>query len=149
MRKLLLLLIPASIILCGCPDKGDSIKYNYSILNNSGNTVEIVPFFTNVKDLRKKIIITNGNKVEKIIISEPPYNSDLSMKKLISENSNLTGVEIVFNNEKKIIYNICQNFICNNSRNIFDIAKNNEQIEAYIFTITDYQNSIDCNGNCN
>jgi hypothetical protein len=147
--KKLFLIISVSLILCGCPDNGDSIEYKYSIVNNSGKTIEIIPFFTNVKDISNKILITNGNRLEKKLISDPPYNSDLSMKKIISSNGNLTGVEIAFNNEKKILYNICNDFICNNPRNIFDYINNNEQTETYIITPEDYQNAVDCGGNCN
>ncbi len=147
--KKLLLLISASFILCGCPDEGDSIEYKYSIVNNSGKTIEIIPLFSNVKELNKKIIIENGNKLEKKIISGAPYNSDLSLEKIISENSHLTGVEIVFNNEKKIVYLICPNSICNNKKNIFDIFNNDEHTETYTITPEDYQNALDCGGNCN
>lgn len=34
------------------------------------------------------------------------------------------------------------------SRNIFNYDYNNETTETYTITIDDYQNAIDCNGNC-
>ncbi|MBC7475127.1 MAG: hypothetical protein H7263_12605 [Candidatus Sericytochromatia bacterium] len=70
-------------------------------------------------------------------------------------NSNTVGLfthlEFVFNNSKRMIYEECSvtsncNFL---PRNIFRPEFNNEQTEIYTITTEDYQNAVDCGGNCN
>jgi hypothetical protein len=63
----------------------------------------------------------------------------------------LTHLEITFNNSKKIIYEECAiNSNCNTlPKNIFRAEFSSEQTEVYTITPEDYQNAVDCGGNCN
>jgi len=61
------------------------------------------------------------------------------------------GVEITFNNTKKIVYMNCNNFnrVCTNPRNIFHYTNNTGFTQIYIITPENYTNAVDCGGNCN
>ena len=146
--KKLLLLIPISIILCSCPDMGESKHYKYTIANNSGTNIEIIPYISGVKNINQKKIISNGDSLQKELEVQPPYTSGLTMRHLITDSYDLTAIEIIFNNNKKIIYEVCPNLICTNKRNIFDVESANDNIEIYTITPEDFQNATDCNGNC-
>lgn len=146
--KNLLSLVVVSTILCSCPDMGESKYYKYSIENKSGTHIEIIPYISNEKKIEQKKVIPNGGSLQKTLESPPPYTSALTMRHLITDSYDLTGIEIIFDNNKKIIYEVCPNLVCSNERNIFDIEYGNDEIEVYTITPEDYQNATDCNGNC-
>ena len=54
--KKLLLLIPISIILCSCPDMGESKYYDYTIENKSGKQITFIPYSDGNILLDKKVI---------------------------------------------------------------------------------------------
>jgi hypothetical protein len=61
----------------------------------------------------------------------------------------ITHLEITFDNSKKTVYLECTNSICSNVKNVFHYENNDDLTEAYTITPEDYQNAIDCGGNCN
>jgi hypothetical protein len=157
MKKLLLFIILA-ISFTGCwpwPEGGEIKKYNYTVINNSGVTVEVIPYYNDVKDLSNKVIIINSDKINFKYTSSPPSQGFLRMSEVpfsgLPTKFNLTGIEITFNNSKKIIYQECTgtNQCFNQPRNIFNPIFSDEQTETYIITPEDYQNAVDCGGNCN
>lgn len=127
----------------------ESTYSEYRIINNSGVDIELIPLISNNKDLTKRRLITNGNQIQ---ISGKDFGTfKYSMGDLICNSVQplTTGVEITFNNSKKIVYEKCVNDMCSNKRNVFDLSFNDTPIETYTITPEDYQNAIDCGGNCN
>ena len=149
--KKLLLLIPISIILCSCPDMGESKYYDYTIENKSGKQITFIPYSDGNILLDKKVILDNNKALNKSY-KEVSFNSGLSMTDVIFNKSisNLSHIEIAFENQKKIIYQQCSasSNCYENPRNIFNPANYDEEKETYSITPEDYQNATDCNGNC-
>jgi hypothetical protein len=156
MRKLLFLIIIA-VTFAGCwpwPEGGENKKYNYTIINNSGVTVEITPYLDKLKDINYKVILKPNEKINKTLADRPPYAGPLTMYSLPFPKfykSNLTSIEITFNNSKKMIHEGCTqaNQCVIPARDIFNPIFSDEQTETYIITPEDYQNAVDCGGNCN
>ncbi len=150
MKNLLFIFI--ILLLSRCTEQGEVRNYNYTITNNSGVMVEMIPYFSGVKDGNYKVIINNGEKFNKTYTDRPPYKGLLMFAiPFYGSKSNLTHIEITFNNSKKIIYQGCTetNQCFNQPRNIFNPIFSDEQTETYIITPEDYQNAVDCGGNCN
>ena len=59
--KKLLLLIPISIILCSCPDMGESKYYDYTIENKSGKQITFIPYSDGNILLDKKVYVFKLN----------------------------------------------------------------------------------------
>lgn len=143
------------VLFSRCTEQGEDRKYNYTITNNSGVIIEMIPYYNGVKDIANKVILKNTDKINKIFTDTPPYGGGLLMQYIpFSDSSiqnNLTHVEITFNNSKKIIYQQCteSNQCFNQTRNIFNPIFSNERIKNYIITPEDLQNALDCGGNCN
>ena len=150
MRNFLLLFI-LSTILCSCPDMGESKYYDYIIENKSSKQITFIPYSDGNILLDKKVLLDNNKTLNKTYKDKPLYKG-FSMADVIFSNriNNLSHIEIVFDNNRKIIYKQCTlEFNCNeNPRNIFNTANNDEEKETYTINIEDYQNAIDCNGNC-
>ena len=156
MKKYLIIAIIFLAYGCGT-DQGPTKIYNYTISNKSGYSIEIIPYNRQGnKEIDKKIILLNNQSLNQIHRDNPPYFS-FTMTQLLANKLNvlfLDKIEIVFNNSKNIIYNNdCDNTTgipgnCS-PRNIFLLKYSRDQIETYTITPEDYQNAIDCGGNCN
>jgi hypothetical protein len=150
-----LLFICMIFLLSRCTEQGEDRKYNYTITNNSGVMIEIIPYYSGAKDITNKVILNNADKIDKTFTDTPPYGGGLLMQYIpfsgSSIQNNLTHIEITFNNSKKIIYQECTetNQCFNQSRNIFNPIFSNERTETYTISPEDYQNAVDCGGNCN
>ncbi|TRX42235.1 hypothetical protein [Flavobacterium restrictum] len=150
MKKLILLILFVQVTSC-VTETGNERHYHYEIVNNSGVNIEIIPYKNpdnSQADVSKKISILNGKSYSKEVSVSPPYADNLDFQRMLYEGY-LTKVCFTFNNSKKILYEYCPNGICLNDRNIFNYTFNNETTEIYTITPEDYQNAIDCGGNCN
>ena len=156
MKKYLIIAIIFLVYGCGT-DQAPPRFYDYTLLNNSGYNVEITPFnWQGNKLINNKITLLNNKSLNQKYRDDAPYGG-FGMKGLLSDNFKIGGwykIEIVFNNSKKIIYNddcTYNNGISTNCspRNIFLLEYSNEKTETYTITPEDYQNAIDCGGNCN
>lgn len=152
---IILTLILLVIVGCGT-DLGGERTFNYTIANTSGVKIEMIPYYNGAKDITNKVILNNADKINKTFTDIPPYSAYFRMYKIpfvdLSTNlNNITHIEITFNNSKKIIHEGCTqiNQCSNQSRNIFNPIFSDERTETYTITPEDYQNAIDCGGNCN
>jgi hypothetical protein len=143
-------------LLSRCTEQGEDREFNYTITNNSGVKIEMIPYFSGVKDVTNRVILNNADLINKTYTDRPPYSAVFRMYKIpfvdASTNlNNLTHIEITFNNLKKIIYQECTetNQCFNQPRNIFNPIFSDERTEVYTITPEDYQNAVDCGGNCN
>ena len=155
MKKLIIFILMPICFWC-CVNE-DSKNYNYSIINNSGVTVVIVPYGVDgVRDLSKKILLSNNEKISLKRNVTYPAPDFLDMAEVITRDKNITliKIEFIFNLNKKTLYSSCKFTStgvegCTETRNIFRSEYNDEQTEVYTITPEDYQNAQDCGGNCN
>jgi hypothetical protein len=148
--KALLISLPLCTILCSCPETSEAVTLDYSIINQSGQKVEITVYVNDNRDETSKVTLLPGQKLQKEVRDEPPYGG-YSMWALFDTNKTgvKTDMEFVYNNHKKTVYHKCPDLVCvNEPRNIFDYAYNNENTEVYTITPDDYANAVDCGGNC-
>lgn len=143
------------ILFSRCTEQGEERKYNYSIINNSGVTVEMIPYFSGEKDLKHKVILNNTDKINETYTDRPPYTAGQLTMPLTPfydyKYYDVTRVEITFNNSKKMIHEGCTqaNQCVIPARDIYNPIFSDERTETYIITPEDYQNAVDCGGNCN
>ncbi|OUD36946.1 hypothetical protein [Flavobacterium sp. FPG59] len=157
--KKLLMLISAIIIISGC-EPGSVIDYDYTIVNDSGKTVILIPFLNGEKDFKNAITLNQGEKINKKYRYTPPGGAGYSMVNLLKSDY----IAFVYNTEKINIFSIyseqcttCPSISNNaisikyteNNRNPFNSKFNDEETEVYTITAEDYQNAQDCGGNCN
>ena len=157
MKKIILIVLTTVFYSCGT-DQGDPIFYNYTITNNSGATVEIIPFNRQGDKVNnKKIILLNNQSINQNFKDLGPYVG-YSMKGLLFNyfnNTPTTKIEITFINTKKLIYSECVHTAsgltlnCDELRNIFRNEYSAGKTETYTITSEDFQNATDCGGNCN
>jgi hypothetical protein len=98
MKNLLFIFI--ILLLSRCTEQGEDRYYNYTITNNSGVMVEMIPYFNGVKDVNYKVIINNGDKINETYTDEPPYAGGLVMDAIPRANAckiiHLLTILIVF-----------------------------------------------------
>lgn len=144
-------------ILTACPDMGTGVEYNYTVVNESGKTVKLVPYSNGVIDMSKSVILQNGQQLNHI---EPPagHLSGYSMSGFVHV-PNISHIAIIFGNEKKSIYSIygstcttCPHLsgevYSDNLRSPFNVIYNDTPTETYTINASDYQNATMCNGSC-
>lgn len=153
MKNLILFSFFLAIISCENCDHCDDqpIEYEYTIKNNSGAKVEIIPYVLNSAGVDEivlfdKITIEDSKNYTKNFKDLAPYDG-FSFYVLLKSPSK---IDIVFNNTKKITYQICNynSFPCIDPKNIFSNEYNNETTETYTVKASDFQNAVSCNGNC-
>lgn len=154
MKKIISIAI-LSLNFIGCVNE-EGKTYNYTITNNSGVTVELIPYTQQGElILNKKLVLSNGQSINKIDFDGTPGGGSPNIAKAIPSDEYLTKVEFVFNSTKRKVYSRCGFTIngivsnCDDTRNIFREEYNNEQTEVYTITPEDYQSATDCGGNCN
>lgn len=137
------------MILCSCPETGGIDNYDYSIINNSERIVTMFLYKDDVRDTSSKVTLQQGEKLQKKYEASKPSDG-FSMWALFNSQTSghISDIEIIFDNNKKILYHRCIDYLCDDGRNIFDHSHNNELIETYTITEEDYQNATDCGGDC-
>lgn len=142
--------LPLCTILCSCPEMSEAKWHDYSIVNQSGQTVEMTVYVNDSRDPASKVTLLPGEKLRKVVRDDPPYGGYSMWALFDTKKSGIkTDVEFVYNNQKKTVYHYCPDFICvNEPRNIFHYTYNEEETEVYTITVQDYQNATDCGGNC-
>ena len=151
MRNIIFVLLTLFVIAgCNNCDHCDDppVLYDYTFQNNSGYSLEVVPYDNGLPLYSKRISVPINAKIQKLYKDGAPYNG-YSMAILLFE-GNVYELDIVFNNQKKIHYKSCSDTNdCNaDPRNIFSNANNGVGTQIYTVSATDYQNATLCNGNC-
>ncbi|MCU7617400.1 hypothetical protein NZ698_09335 [Chryseobacterium sp. PBS4-4] len=147
-----LIIIFSLLIVSGCGNcdhcDDQPVIYDYTFLNNSGFTLEIVPFDNGLPNYSKKVTVPNNAKIQKQYKDGAPYDG-YNMGVLLFE-ANVYELDIVFNNQKKVHYKSCSDTNdCNaDPRNIFNNLNNGVGTKIYTVTPDDYQNAGSCSGNC-
>ena len=137
-------------VFCSCgPDMGESKTYDSSVINNSGVLVEVIPYSDGIFRKDKKVIINDAQKINKVYTFH--RGGLLRMIVVLFPDIRVNKIDIIFNGTKKITYEDCSptNNCTIQPRNIFNNEFENEPIEVYTITPEDFQNAVDCGGNCN
>jgi len=126
------------IFSCGT-DQGEAKKYIYTLVNQSEKTIKIKAFKSAKPQLAPGIInLGIGEEFIKTFQDNLPP-SGYNFSKFFQGDS----LEIIYNNEKRQIFKF--NGSSSNSKNPF--YHHGTEI-TFVFTVQDYQNAEDCNGNC-
>ncbi len=155
MKTLLLLTTMTFLVKCGTDSFVDPRTDDYTVANKSGVTVTFIPYINDNIDLGRKVVLENNKSLNKKETFIDP-NGGLGMTDVIFDykanpyTGILTHVEVVFGNNKKVLYKACSpTYNCNsNPRSIFNSEFNSDGTETYTVTAEDYQNAVDCGGNC-
>ncbi len=141
MRKLFLFTIALLILSCGT-DQGEIKKYTYTVINESGRSIKIKSYLTYNS---RNPIITNleiDQKIKKTHSDYPPYFG-YDFTSFFDGDS----IVIIYGKEKKESFKV--NADCNsNERNPLNLCVYREREETFTFTINDFNNAEDCNGDC-
>ena len=136
MKKMILYIL-IGINFVGCVTEQGKTYY-YTIQNNAGVDVEIIPYSQQGKLLlNKKINLLNGQSLSKKDFDGTPGGGSPNIARAIPSDEYLTKVAFVFNNTTNNIYSRCGFIIngvvsnCDDPRNIFRPEYNNEQTEVY------------------
>lgn len=150
MKIALFLLALLFFVSCGT-DQGETKTYTLVVRNESGVNVKVRAFNTFSSDKSEVIHITSFENNEEISKTYedglPPrgyFYSDFFGK--LEGTSVADSIQVIFNNERFLSYN---DKGCDASgRNPLDLCVYSNVNELFIFTVKDYENAEDCNGNC-
>lgn len=143
-QKIIILVLALALNACG-PESKDFETYKYRIENNSDYSVKIIPYNTQGAIQSDIIILEPNSFVEE---EERAFgNESFDFANLLSD-SFIDKVVFIFNSERKIEYERCPISNCGNTRNIFDLSNNDELIEVYLITNSDFDNAQPCSGGC-
>lgn len=164
MRKIFHLLVPLFfvIFLFGCEGSG-SVRYNYILENQSGVDIKLKVYFIkkdgSVLNL-KYLDLNDGQKMQKTYEDHAPYHGYNFSDFFRINQEEINTVEVLYNNSKKIVFleqrnkslNECETIFgeevpCD-PRNFLNAFYYKDTNEHYIFTVEDYDNAIDCEGDC-
>lgn len=159
----ILFVIFSTILLMSC--EGDPTTYHYTLENQSG-----VPIQLKLYSLKKEgqislttyINLDNGQKIEKRVKRYPPSSEYNFVEFFRQREGSLNTIEVFYNNKKKTVFyqqrytsvieNTCEDTFgrevpCD-PRNLLNTFIYKNVNEHYIFTVEDYRQANDCNGNC-
>ena len=150
MKIALYLISMILLVSCG-PGLGGATKtYTLVVRNESGVNVKVRSFNTNSPDKSEVVDIftfENNEEVSKTYEDGLPpkgyFYSDFFRN---PGSSSVDSIQIIFNNEKFLSYNSETNDP--KERNPLDLSIYRNTYELFIFTVEDYKNAVDCNGNC-
>ena len=151
MKSLLFLMVVVLMLSCGTDQNPPRIE-NFTIINNSNYSVDIVPYSApnGTEILSSKLTLVLGFIYKRQFKSYAPSYEMSFFETTISNNLfPLQKVDIVFNNLKKTTYFSCDDGVCSEPRNIFNNSDDFLLDEVYIITNEDYENATNCGGNCN
>jgi len=138
MKNIVIIAITLMVFSCGT-DQGEAKKYIYTLVNQSEESIKIKAFNSSNPQLLPEIInLGLEEELTKTFQDNlPPRGYDFV------EFFQGDSLEILYNNEKRQIFKF--NGASSNDRNPF--YHHGTEI-TFIFTVQDYQNAEDCNGNC-
>jgi len=153
MKKIILIL--SAVILTSCVTESRMYPRQYSLKNESNQIIKLKLYLTSNNQLSNEILINNNQiyNAEKIE-TDQPHSVELDYILPIDAFGYASdSLIIVYNNLKKSIFYLDFNGAFSNpiNRNPFrfgnytDIGSDTFQ---FIFTEDDYNNAIDCGGNC-
>lgn len=146
--------------------EGDSpVIYRYTVENQSGVPIQLQLFYQNnigETSFRGEIHLDNGQKIEKKEKKYAPSFQYNFVDFFKTEKGKINKMNVIYNNQKKTMFiqqtytslaeNTCEDIFgrevpCD-PRNILNTFIYKNVNEHYIFTTEDYQQALDCKGNC-
>lgn len=145
MRMLFFLTVVS--LLVSCTEQGSTDTYTYTVSNESGVNIKIIGYvtFTNVEEFI--INIENGKKHIQVYEDGLPPRGYSWNFFYGSSNGNYAAdsIKVIYNNVK---YKDFSYKNIDNERNPLHQPNDNRTKGFFTFTIEDYENAEDCNGNC-
>ena len=142
--RALLFLITLLFLSCGT-DQGELKTYKYTVRNESSVSIKLRGYKTNINANPTIIQLDNNQELSKTFNDGIPPRGPYGFSDFFDSDS----LVVVFDSKKYLVYlweSRCEN---GNERNPLNTCfhSNNEE-ETFIFTIEDYEDSEDCNDNC-
>lgn len=151
------------IFLVGCEGSG-KVVYRYSIENQSGVDVEFKMYHINsdgdISEV-KFVSLPNGKRIDRKYEDYGPYGG-YNFKDFFGDlkGAQVNVLEVIYENKRKSVFleqrkismNECENFyrekVPCDPRNLLNTSDFMDTEEHFIITPEDYNNAIDCNGDC-
>ena len=125
---------------CDGSDGFDTFKY--TVINESGKNIIVRSFLSTDPNISP--ITTNLSIGEEITKSERSRHN-YSFAEFFSDGSSFRdSIVVEYENQKIDFFNSNDD----NVRNPLNLGEYNTLTETFIFTVNDYQNAEDCNGDC-
>ena len=149
--RMLLFFITMCFVACGT-DQGELKTYRYTVRNETGVQIEVKSFNTNnPNSILSELTIDNSQEITKNYQDAIPQRG-YGFDRFFGSSNGFTAADsiiIIFNSEKSKSYKLETRCEVGDERNPLNTCfHNNNEEETFIFTIEDYQNAEDCNGNC-
>lgn len=134
-----------------CTDLSDGETYTYTVQNKSGVLIKVLAYNTSSvtpeEVIHSTILQNNEELTKKFEDGSPPkgyHFSDFFGKS--SGRSVSDSIKIIYDNSKYKSFNSknCTGV----ERNPLNICAYQSTEEIFVFTVEDYENAEDCNGNC-
>lgn len=152
MKKMFILSISVNLLL-GCIHQDDSFEKKITVVNNSSYTIEIVSYIppNNTEQYQTRLNFLPGIMYSRKFKGNKSNYDSFNFEYYLTDGIfGVNTVDIIFNNTKKVTYQNCTvPGNCLNPRNIFNPFDDGLDHEIYVITNEDYDNAIDCGGNCN
>lgn len=150
MRKIFFLI--ALSLLASCTDLGSTDTYTYTVRNESGVIVKVLAynsFSSTPEEVIFTTILENGDEITKIYKDGlPPRSYKFSDFFGKSNGASVSdSIKVIYNNLKYKSFN--SKNCTGGERNPLNICAYQSTEEIFVFTVEDYENAEDCNGNCN
>jgi hypothetical protein len=147
--RTLFFLITLFFISCGT-DQGETKTYTYTVRNESGVQIKILAYYTvNPSEVLHTTLLDSGEQITKNFQDGlPPRGYDFRdfFGNLNGRSAMADSIKVIYNNTK---FNSFNSKDCNGgNRNPLNTCAYQGIEETFIFTIEDYDNAKDCNGNC-
>jgi hypothetical protein len=151
MRTMLFLTI-LCFLSCGT-DQGETKTYTYSARNESGVLIKILAYnslSTTPHEIIYSTTLENGNEIKKIFEDGLPprgYNFSAFFANLNGRRAITDSIKVIYNNTKYKSF-ISEINCSGEFRNPLNTCIYSDSEEIFTFTVEDYENAEDCNGNC-
>ncbi|MCF6213546.1 MAG: hypothetical protein L3J45_05925 [Flavobacteriaceae bacterium] len=144
MKKIIIYILFLTAIVACWPEAGKLKTYRYTIRNESGKPIEIKAYnsYNPINPLITQLPI-GGKIIKKYKDGLPPQG--YNFKEFFSEGYYVDSLVIIYN-KSKISFFKDEN--CLDTRNPLNVCEYQDTEELFIFTVQDYENAEDCNGNC-
>jgi hypothetical protein len=150
-KRILFFIIALSFTACGT-DQGATKTYTYTAENESGVPIKVLAYNSlsiTPNEITFSTTFENGNKITKTFQDGLPpsgyYFRDF-FGSLNGRKAVVDSIKVIYNNVKYKSFNSKD---CNGgNRNPLNICAYQSTEEIFIFTVEDYENAEDCNGDC-
>lgn len=137
-------------VFSSCTDLADGETYTYTVRNESGVSIKVLAYHIYANELLYTTTLENGNEIKKTIKDGSPprgYSFSVFFAGLNGRRAITDSIKVIYNNTKSKIF--ISEINCNGGfRNPLNTCVYSDTEENFVFTVEDYENAEDCNGDC-